>query len=225
MLRYTRIMQLDLLQKISVWALPVIFAITVHEASHGFVASKFGDQTAKMMGRLTLNPLKHIDWLGTVIVPLLLLTYGSVLFGWAKPVPISPRNFKRPRPYMAIVAAAGPLSNLLMAIIWAIIGKLGLLAMTHGAMAFRPVWLMGQAGIYINVIIGVLNLIPLPPLDGGRIISNLIPPRTAYYYDKVEPFGFLILIILLVTGVLWMAIGPIIMNMTQGLFALFGLGG
>jgi Zn-dependent protease len=217
-------MQLDILQKISVWALPVIFAITVHEAAHGFVASKFGDQTAKMMGRLTLNPLKHIDWVGTVIVPLLLLIYGSVLFGWAKPVPISPRNFKHPRPQMAIVAAAGPISNLLMAILWAIIGKLGMIAMMHGTMAFRAVFLMGQAGIYINVIIGVLNLIPLPPLDGGRIISNIIPPKTAYYYDKLEPFGFLILLILLVTGVLWFAIGPIVMGLTHALFSIFGLG-
>lgn len=216
-------MELDLIQKICIWALPIIFAITVHEAAHGFAASKFGDQTAKMMGRLTLNPLKHIDWLGTVAVPLLLLAYGSFLFGWAKPVPISPRNFKHPRPQMAIVAAAGPISNLLMAIIWAIITKLSLLAMIHGWASFRAIVLMGQAGVYINVIIGILNLIPIPPLDGGRIVSNIIPPKTAYYYDKLEPFGFLILLALLVTGVLWTALGPLVTAVTSGLLGIFGI--
>lgn len=216
-------MQLDLIQKIAIWVLPVLFAITVHEVAHGWVANKLGDQTAKIMGRLTLNPMKHIDWIGTVAIPLLLVYMGGFIFGWAKPVPISPRNFKHPRRDMALVAVAGPLSNLVMAILWALIAKLSLLLMIHVSPAARPLVLMGKAGIFINVILGVLNLIPIPPLDGGRVVSNLIPPKSAYYYDKIEPFGFIILLALLVTGALGFVLGPPVVGLSHLLMSLFGI--
>jgi Zn-dependent protease len=215
-------MELDLIQKICIWALPVLFAITVHEVAHGWVAYQFGDQTAKLMGRLTLNPIKHIDWLGTVILPIVMLALGGFIFGWAKPVPISARNFKNPRPTMALVALAGPLANFLMAIIWVLIAKLGLWMTFHISASAAPVILMGKAGVAINLFIALLNLIPLPPLDGGRIISNLIPLKASYYYDKIEPFGFLILLGLLWLGVLSWLIGPLYMLLSQVLLGWLG---
>ncbi len=204
-------MELSLFQKIIIWALPVLFAITVHEVAHGYVAEKLGDKTARILGRLTLNPLKHIDMIGTVLVPLVLLFLGGFIFGWAKPVPINPRNFKNPRRDMALVSIAGPLSNFLMAIIWAVIMKFGLIMMGHGIKAGLPVMLMGQAGIMINLVLMFLNLIPIPPLDGSRVIAAMIPMKWLYYYDRIEPYGFVILILLIFTGVLGWIIGPGIM--------------
>lgn len=216
-------MPLDLIQKIAIWALPVLFAITVHEVAHGWIANKLGDQTAKIMGRLTLNPIKHIDWLGTVAVPLVLLYLGGFIFGWAKPVPISPVNFKKPRRDMALVAVAGPISNLIMAVLWAIVAKIGLLLFLHVSPNARPIVLMGQAGIYINVLLGLLNLIPIPPLDGGRFVSNILPPKMAYHYDKLERFGFIILLILLVTGLLGIVLGPLVFGLLHLIASLFNL--
>lgn len=215
-------MELDIIQKICIWALPILFAITVHEAAHGWVAHKFGDHTAKIMGRLTLNPIKHIDLLGTVILPIAMLSLGGFIFGWAKPVPISARNFKNPRHALALVALAGPISNLFMAVCWALIAKLGMWLMSISDSAL-PVVLMGKAGIAINLFIGLLNLIPIPPLDGGRLISNLIPPRAAYYYDKIEPMGFLILLALIWTGVISAFIGPLFSLLNQLLSVIVGL--
>lgn len=213
---------LSLLQKIAIWALPVLFAITVHEVAHGWTARRFGDRTAEMMGRLTLNPVKHIDPVGTIIVPLALLAMGGFIFGWAKPVPVAQGNLRNPRRDMALVSAAGPLSNLIMAILWALIAKLAIMANLAGVT--EPLALMGAAGVLINIVLAVLNLLPLPPLDGGRVMSNLLPPRMSDQFDRLEPFGLLILVVLLATGVLAQILGPPVYYMRQILFSIVGLG-
>jgi len=162
--------ELTLIQRIVVWILPVIFAITGHEVAHGWVAKKLGDNTAADQGRLTLNPLKHIDVLGTLIIPgLLLLTFTGFVFGWAKPVPVDPRAFKKPRQAMAIVAVAGPLSNLLMAAAWALLSRIGV--MLEIEYISFPLIYSGVAGISINLVLALINLLPIPPLDGSRILS------------------------------------------------------
>ena len=199
----------SIIQGIAIYALPVIFAITLHEAAHGYVAKHYGDLTAYAQGRVTLNPLRHIDPLGTIIVPLLLIAVGShYIFGWAKPVPVNFANLRRPKRDMLWVAAAGPGANLLMAFLWALVIKLSL-AMPESDLA-EPMILMGKAGILINAILLVLNLLPLPPLDGGRIAVSLLPRRIAYRFSQIEPYGFIILLILLFTGVLGAVIGPFI---------------
>ncbi len=190
---------LTLIQRIVVWVLPVIFAITVHEVAHGWVAKKYGDNTASRLGRLTLNPIKHIDILGTIIIPgLLLATSAGFIFGWAKPVPVDPRYFKNPRRDMAIVAVAGPLSNLLMACGWAILVKIGVTLSMQGISL--PLILMGMAGIQINLVLALINLIPIPPLDGSRIVTGFLPNRLAWQYNKLERYGFFILVALLWSG-------------------------
>ena len=162
--------ELSLIQRIVVWILPVVFAITVHEVAHGWVAKKYGDNTASMLGRLTLNPVKHIDILGTIIIPgLLLLSFTGFIFGWAKPVPVDPRNFKNPKRDMAFVALAGPVANLLMALGWALITRLGVIIELE--VISLPLIYSGVAGISINLVLALINLIPIPPLDGRRIIT------------------------------------------------------
>jgi len=202
----------DLIRMISIGALPVIFAITVHEASHGFAARYFGDMTAEREGRITLNPLKHIDPIGTVLLPILTL-YLSIkggvpfLFGWAKPVPVNFSRLRNPKRDMLWVAAAGPASNFVMALFWALMLKL-----SHGyaSVYSEPMALMAQAGVIINVVLMVLNLLPLPPLDGGRIAVSLLPNHLAVKYAQVERYGFIILIILLATGLLGEIMQPFI---------------
>jgi len=190
---------LTLIQRIVVWVLPVIFAITVHEVAHGWVAKQYGDKTASQLGRLTLNPIKHMDLLGTLVIPgLLLITSAGFIFGWAKPVPVDPRYFKNPRRDMAVVAVAGPVSNLLMAFAWAMIAKLGVVIAIKDVTL--PLVLMGMAGIQINLVLALINLIPIPPLDGSRIVSGLLSNRLAWQYNKLERYGFFILIALLWTG-------------------------
>lgn len=207
-------MELNLIQKIAIFALPVIFAITLHEAAHGYAALRFGDRTAEREGRITLNPIKHIDLVGTLLVPaaiLLLskLTGGAgILFGWAKPVPVNFMNLRRPKQDMLWVAAAGPGANLLMAMFWAAMVKLAL-SMPDNAIAM-PLALMGAAGVFINAILMALNLIPLPPLDGGRIAVSLLPPRLAYALARIEPYGLFILLGLLFLGLLGMFLWPLI---------------
>ncbi|MEQ1485813.1 site-2 protease family protein [Methyloglobulus sp.] len=195
--------ELSMLQRIAVWILPVIFAITVHEVAHGWVAKKYGDNTAAMQGRLTINPIKHIDWLGTIIIPgLLLLTGTGFIFGWAKPVPVDARNFKKPRHDMAIVALAGPVSNVLMAIAWALLARIGV---TIGASAENislPLIYTGIAGISINLVLALINLLPIPPLDGSRVLTGILPSRLAWQYNQLERYGFIILLILLYTKIL-----------------------
>ncbi len=214
-------MELNLIQKISVFALPVVFAITLHEAAHGYAALKFGDRTAQMLGRISLNPLRHIDPVGTVLVPLLTLVLGGILFGWAKPVPVDFRALRHPKRDMLWVAAAGPAANLAMALFWAMMIKLSLLA--HGSAYAQPLALMGMAGITVNAVLAVLNLLPIPPLDGGRIAVSLLPHRQAYWLVRVEPYGFFILIGLLATGLLGLIIGPPIAGIEGALLRLIGL--
>ncbi|GAB6139604.1 site-2 protease family protein [Methylosoma difficile] len=193
--------ELTVIQRIVVWILPVVFAITVHEAAHAWIAKKRGDNTAYVLGRVTLNPIKHIDWLGTVILPCLLLVTGTgFIFGWAKPVPIDARNFKKPLQDMALVALAGPLSNLMMALTWALIARLGVII---GVEAISlPLIYSGVAGISINLVLFLINLLPIPPLDGSRVLTGLLPSRMAWQFAKLEPYGFYILLALLYFNVL-----------------------
>lgn len=217
-------MDMTIVQKITIWALPLIFAITLHEAAHGYVASRFGDQTARLSGRLTLNPLKHIDLVGTIIIPALMLMVSNFVFGWAKPVPVDARNLRHPRRDMAFVALAGPISNLIMAFFWGMIAKLGILAEVYGNNWLGvPITYMGGAGIMINVVLGVLNLIPLPPLDGGKVLSSILPPRVAYQYEKIEPYGFLILLVLMFAGVLSKIMAPFVFFLVNLIGSLFGI--
>ena len=215
-------LDLNLVQKIAIWIPPVMLGITLHEVSHGWVASKLGDATAKMMGRLTLNPLKHIDPVGTILIPgALLLLQSGFIFGYAKPVPINWRNLRQPKRDMAIVAAAGPLANLLMAIVWALLVRA---APLFGDTGIALVY-MGVAGVFINTVLMVLNLLPLPPLDGGRVMTGLLPGPLAYRFSRIEPFGFMILIALLLTGVLGKILLPVITVVMGGLAMLTGLPG
>ncbi|MGB5177585.1 MAG: site-2 protease family protein [Gammaproteobacteria bacterium] len=200
-------LELSLVQKIAIWVVPVVLGITVHEVAHGWIARKLGDNTAFMLGRLTLNPVKHVDPMGTIIIPgLLLLMQAGFIFGYAKPVPINWKNLHHPKRDMALVAAAGPGANLLMATAWALLIRLGL---SLGEHAIALVY-MGVAGITINIILMVLNLLPLPPLDGGRVMTGLLPGPLAYKFSRIEPYGFFILIGLLVTGILGMVLWPVI---------------
>lgn len=200
--------QFNTLQIIAVWVLPVLFAITVHEVAHGWVASKLGDKTALMMGRLTLNPARHIDPIGTIIVPGLLLILGGFIFGWAKPVPIDWHKLKNPRRDIALVAIAGPLANICMAIMWAITVKLALFLLNHKFPGGEAIFYMGKAGITINLMLAVLNMLPIPPLDGSRIISSLLPPTLSQQFNRLEPFGFFVLLALLALGILPYLIAP-----------------
>ena len=200
-------LELSLVQKIAVWVVPVVLGITVHEVAHGWIARKLGDNTAFMLGRLTLNPFKHIDPVGTILIPgMLLLLQAGFLFGYAKPVPINWKNLRHPKRDMALVAAAGPGANLFMALAWALLIRLGLSLGESGIALLY----MGVAGITINIILMVLNLLPLPPLDGGRVMTGLLPGPWAYKFSRIEPYGFFILIGLLVTGVLGMVLWPVI---------------
>jgi Zn-dependent protease len=204
----------NILQTIAIWAIPVLFAITLHEVSHGWVAKLLGDTTAQMLGRLTVNPLKHIDLIGTVLVPVGLLVLTAVtpgppfVFGWAKPVPVNSRNLRHPQRDMAIVAAAGPMANLIMAMFWALMIKLGFGLLDTFDWVAVPLIYMGMAGITINILLMVLNLLPVPPLDGGRVVSGFLPPRMSDAYDRIEPYGLFIILGLLATGMLWAIIGP-----------------
>ncbi|MGB6104484.1 MAG: site-2 protease family protein [Pusillimonas sp.] len=202
-----------LIQTIAVYALPVLFGITLHEAAHGYVARMFGDPTAWQAGRISLNPIRHIDPVGTIVVPLVLLFStkllggGGLLFGWAKPVPVDWGRLRHPKRDMLWVALAGPASNLVMAIIWA----LSLRLLAEAGASHDDFWVqMTIAGIQVNLILMALNLVPLPPLDGGRIVFSLLPSRMAWQFSRIEPYGLLILIILMLTGILWIVLGPIL---------------
>lgn len=197
------------LQFISVAVLPLVFAITVHEAAHGWVASKLGDPTAKQLGRLTLNPIPHIDPVGTIILPIAMLLLSGFIFGWAKPVPVNIRNFQEPRKDMALVALAGPASNLMMALFWGLMWKLAVILPDSMHWFAVPLLLMGKIGITFNLILMVLNLLPLPPLDGSRVLSWLLPTQLALKLDKIEPYGAFILIGLLLLGLWNMLITPV----------------
>ena len=202
-------LELSVVQKIAVFALPVLFAITLHEAAHGYVARYFGDMTAHAAGRISLNPIRHIDLVGTIVVPLLTLMFTPIMFGWAKPVPVNFGNLRRPKRDMLWVAAAGPLSNLAMALGWGLILK-----MAFGMEGHDPAaeWLLfgGAAGVMVNVVFFALNLVPLPPLDGGRILVSLLPHRLAWRFAQIEPYGFIILLALLYLRILGSILTPLI---------------
>lgn len=190
---------------IAVYAIPVVFAITLHEAGHAYAAKYFGDKTAWMLGRTSLNPARHIDPIGTVLVPLL-TAFTGFLFGWAKPVPVNFENLRDPKRDMLWVAAAGPGINLVMAIIWA----LGLKLMVGAGVDETFFVAMALAGVQVNLMLMALNLLPIPPLDGGRIVFSLLPHSLAWKYSKLEPYGMLILIVLLMTGMLGFLVRPML---------------
>ncbi|POA98936.1 site-2 protease family protein [Chromobacterium sinusclupearum] len=199
-------MDLDLMvQRVAIYALPVLLAITMHEAAHAYAARRFGDSTAYMMGRMTLNPLKHIDPVGTVLLPLLTLWMGGFVFGWAKPVPVNFGALRKPRQHSRWVAAAGPAANFAMTIGWTLLLKLAL----HTDNAYtEPLLLMSKAGIAINISLMLLNLLPILPLDGGRIVESLLPPGTAWKYSQTERYGMWILLLLIATGLLGTILQP-----------------
>lgn len=211
-------MELTLIQKITVSAIPIIFAITVHEASHGYAAKYFGDFTAEKMGRITLNPIKHIDPIGTILLPALTLMLGGILFGWAKPVPVNFANLNNPKKDMLWVAAAGPASNFIMAIFWVLVLKYSASAPEVAAFFLLE---MSKVGIMINLVLMVLNLLPLPPLDGGRIAVSLLPMHLAVKFSQIERYGFIILIALLFTGILGKIISPMISFFAQLILSIF----
>lgn len=210
------------LQRFSIWILPVVFAITVHEVAHGWVAKRLGDPTAERLGRLTLNPIKHIDPIGTLLVPGVLMIVGGFIFGWAKPVPVTYENLRRPKRDMALVAIAGPGVNLIMALLWALVAKLALALPETAAWVKTPLMFMGVAGVSINIVLMVLNLLPLPPLDGGRVAVGLLPGPLGYRLSLLEPYGFFILLALLITGLLGLILGPPVEFMQRLVFFLVG---
>jgi Zn-dependent protease len=210
--------ELGTVQKITVSALPVIFAITVHEAAHGYVARHFGDMTAQEQGRISFNPIRHIDPVGTILIPALTLALGGILFGWAKPVPVNFLRLRHPKQDMFWVALAGPLSNLLMAIMWALVIKMT--GNMPGNFAL-PMAFMGAVGVMINTVLMVLNLLPLPPLDGGRIAVSLLPNHLAIKFAQLERYGFIILMVLLFTNVLSIVMDPLIMVVLNVISTLF----
>ena len=213
-------MDFSLLDTIALAAIPVVLAITLHEAAHGYVARQFGDSTAWMLGRVTLNPLKHIDPIGTVLVPLgiLLLSGGGFPFGWAKPVPVNFGNLRHPKRDMLWVAAAGPGVNFMMALVWALVFGLG-----AGVLASDGVKYMSLIGVGINVSLMVLNLLPILPLDGGRIAVSLLPHSLALPFARTERFGFFIVIALLATGILGVAMRPLVNGVTTLIELLTGV--
>jgi len=215
--------ELSVYQLLAIAILPTLFAIVVHEVAHGWIAYRLGDSTAYMMGRLTLNPLKHIDPVGTILVPALLIYTVGFAFGWAKPVPINWHNLKYPKRDIALVAIAGPGSNLLMAIAWGLVAKLASLLPASMELVSEPLGYMGLFGILINTVLMVFNLVPIPPTDGGRVATSLLPPHIANYVSRIEPYGMFILIGLILTGVLWQIIGPIINIVMSLILSLTGI--
>ena len=213
----------SLIQTIAIAALPVIFAITLHEAAHGYAARHFGDPTAWQLGRISLNPIRHIDLVGTIIIPVVILLFsgGSFLFGYAKPVPVDFSRLRQPKKDMLWVAAAGPAANLFMALCWALLLKL---AWVMPANDFTlPLSEMSKIGIIINCVLMVLNLLPLPPLDGGRIAVSLLPHRLAWQFAKIEPWGFPILLVLLFSGILNAVMNPLVSLVARAIESIFGL--
>jgi Zn-dependent protease len=195
----------EIIQAIAVYAIPVLFAITVHEAAHGYVARMLGDNTAYVLGRVTLNPVKHIDPLGTIVIPIGMVLMTGFMFGWAKPVPVDWGSLRRPKRDMIWVAAAGPGVNLAMAIVWALVYR----GLSLAGVQETYFYLVAQAGISVNLVFMALNLLPIPPLDGGRIVSGLLPTRLSIAYSRMEPYGLIVLLVLMFTGALSFFLRPL----------------
>ena len=214
-------------QGFAVGVIPVLFAITLHEVAHGWAARALGDRTAEMLGRLSLNPLRHIDPVGTVLVPILVyvLSGFSFLFGWAKPVPVNPRGLRRPKQDMVAVAAAGPAANLVMGVFWAVLVVVTESSAAAGNTVGVFLSKMGQIGVLFNAILAVFNLIPLPPLDGGRVLRGLVPESFGRRLDAIEPFGLIIIVLLLSLGLIWPVMGPMIRSLQLLMYTLAGAGG
>ncbi len=212
--------ELNLISTLFVFVIPVIFAVTIHEVAHGWVASRFGDQTARSMGRLTLNPIKHIDPVGTIVVPVIMYFASGFIFGWARPVPVNWRNLGHPRRDMALVAIAGPVANLLMLFFWAISAKIILLSGSDSNYLTQLLLIMCSIGITINIVLMILNLFPLLPLDGGRVLTAMLPPNLAIPFSRLEPYGLIILVLLLVSGILWKILIPVIGGMETLIYHL-----
>ncbi|MCK4833991.1 MAG: site-2 protease family protein [Gammaproteobacteria bacterium] len=212
----------EMLYTVAVWAAPILFAITLHEAAHGWVANRLGDPTAKRLGRITINPIKHIDPVGTVVVPLFLAMVSPFVMGWAKPVPVEPRYFKSPLLDMALVAVAGPVSNFFMACIWAMFIKLAHMSLEYSQL-LTFLTEMGRNGIIINIVLMVLNLLPIPPLDGGRVMAGILPPNLALPFMQIERFGMMIILLLLLSGLLGKILWPIVQHFVGIIGFIFGL--
>jgi len=202
--------EFPIVYKVLIWAVPAVFAITLHEVGHGMVAKILGDTTAEDMGRLTINPIKHVDLLGTIFVPIMIFYLSGFIFGWAKPVPINWNNLKNKKRDIALVALAGPFANLLMIIFWLFIAIFFVNLSEQGGITENLfIYYMAWAGIIINFLLMIINLFPIPPLDGSRVLFSFLPNKAAFEYLKLERYGLLILLILLITGVLTKIIGPI----------------
>ncbi|HEY9050585.1 MAG TPA: site-2 protease family protein [Gammaproteobacteria bacterium] len=216
---------MDFILNIFIWAIPLVLAISLHEAAHGWIAHLLGDSTAKQLGRLTANPIKHIDPVGTLAVPvfLLLVSQGSFAFGWAKPVPVDPRHFANPQKDMALVALAGPASNFFMAIAWILIMLFAHNVLDKGMIAALLSG-MAEIGVLINLILMVLNLFPIPPLDGGRVLTGVLPLRWAAMFARLEMVGMWVVIFLLASGILGKILWPMVKGVQTNLYSLFGLG-
>lgn len=214
-----------LVQMLAVGAIPILFAITLHEVAHGWMAQRRGDPTAAILGRLSLNPLKHVDPMGTVLVPLLTLWMGGLLFGWAKPVPINPRAMRDPKRDMIAVAAAGPGANLLMALGWAMVMRLATSLFAIAPVVAEFLWAMAGLGISFNVLLLIFNLLPILPLDGGRILRGVVPEGFGRQLDALEPYGLIIVVALLLLGAFHVVLGPLYMSFNSFIFLLGGVGG
>jgi Zn-dependent protease len=212
--------ELPVLYQIMIWTLPVLFAVTLHEVGHGWAANQLGDSTAKDMGRLSINPLKHIDPIGTIVVPLLTFFLSGFIFGWAKPVPVNWNHLRNKKRDIALVALAGPAANLVMIIFWLMVAKIFIASAEQGNFVSNIFTLMAWAGIVINSLLMILNLFPLPPLDGSRVVFSLLPATLAYRYAKIEPYGLIILVVLLASGILFKILGPIIFGFQQVISSL-----